>query len=224
MDNTANFDALKQATQGAAAISAPASPLGASSAPELAALYQSTFQLPQSQAGAGSAGQLAGQIDAEQKAAAAKAAAEAKQRQQDLQDPSKYRAVQKPDGGYDWYAPDGKQVDIATLTQQTGTSPTDWIAGKYGKSQNPVDIQYAQDSKNLEDFVNAVLGGDTKKVQQYTDKEPQLANYSDKGGISKLINEFQQNYQRYYVPRAQDANAWGASPGNLTVQNPSQGY
>lgn len=208
MDNTANFEALKAATQGANAISAPAPTFAASNEPELANLYKSTFQLPQSSAAAGGAAGVAGQIAAEQKAAAEKAAAEAKQRVQDAADPTKYRAVKKADGGYDWYAPDGKQVDIATLTKLTNTNPSDWLKD----SQNPIDVQYLQDSKNLQDYIQAKLSNDTAKVNAYEKAQSDLKKYQGKGGAAQLIQDFQNHYQRYYVPAQ-----WGVRPSDNPV-------
>lgn len=223
MDNTGNFEALKQATLGANAISAPTSTLGASNAPELANLYQSTFQLPQSSGATAAHAQLASDVVAEQKAAAARAAAEAKQKAADLSDPNKYRVVQKDDGGYDFFAPDGSQVDIATLTKNTGTKPTDWLAGKYGDSQNPIDIQYVEDQKNLSDYIKAKLSGNKTKIDAYETADPSLKQYQGQGGAHQLISKFQQAYQRYYVPRTQDPNAWGQNPGD-SPQVPSINY
>ena len=207
---------LQQAVLGAQNIQSPASTLGASQAPELAALYQSSFQLPQS-SGAVSAG---ANIAADQVAAAKRAAAEAKQREQDLADPSKYRAVQKEDGGYDFFAPDGSQVDIATLTQRTQTKATDWIKD----SQNPIDIQYLEDQKNVNGFINAILTKDQDKINKYRNQaaaeygEDVLAPYvSGRGGVDKLLKQFQKNYQRYYVPRSVNPQSWGTAPGLPTV-------
>lgn len=204
---------LKAATLGAANISAPASPLGASSAPELAKLYQSGFQLPQ----ATGATNAAGNIAQEQVKAAAAAAAVAKQKQADLSNISAYKIVQKPNGGYDFFQPDGKQVDIATVSQATGTPPSKLVAD----SQNPIDIQYRNDYNNLQKYVDAVLSKDTKTIKEFQSSEPALQQYNDQGGIHRLIQNFQQSYQRYYVTRDQNPNAWGANiPSNPIVQAP----
>lgn len=222
MDNSANFEALKAATLGADAISAPTSTLGASNAPELANLYKSTFQLPQSSGSTSAAANVSGDIVAQQRAAAAaaaQAAAEAKQKAADLQDLSKYRVQQKDDGGYDFFAPDGSQVDIATLSQRTGVKPVDILFSKTlgTDSQNPIDIQYAEDQKNLNDYIRAKLSNNTAKIKQYETSQPDLSQYQGQGGAHNLINKFQQTYQRYYVPRSVDTNAWGTNPGSPVV-------
>lgn len=206
MDNSGNFAALKDATLGASAISAPVSPLGASNAPELGKLYQSTFQLPQSEGATSAHAQLASQVVAEQKAAAAAA----KQKQKDLSNINSYKLVKKKDGGYDFFDPDGNQVDIATLTQRTGVKPADVVKD----SENPIDIQYVNDYNNLQDYISAKLSGDSKKAKAYEASKPELAQYQGKGGAHQLISDFQNYYQRYYTPRDVNPNAWGVTPGD----------
>lgn len=213
MDNTANFEALKAATLGAQAIQSPTSTLGASNAPELAALYQSTFQLPQSTGAANSAGNVAGDIEEEKRRAAAaakKAAEEAAQKAADLADPKKYRVVKKDDGGYDFFAPDGSQVDIATLAQRTQTKPSEWISD----SENPIDVQYLEESANLNKYINAKLSKNKKVYEAYEEANPELKKFQGKGGVDQLIKLFKKRYERYYVPRSVNPNAWGTRPGD----------
>lgn len=206
---------LLAATQGANQIQAPASNLGASQGPELAALYQSSFQLPQSQGAVSAQANVA----AEQVAAAKKAAAEAEQRQKDLSDPSKYRQVQNKNGGYDFYDPNGNQVDIATLSAKTGTKPADWLKD----SQDPTDVQYKNDYSNLQKFMDAVTSKDKKTVDAFTSTDSNLKKYTQsKGGLHNLMQDFYNSYQRYYVPRSQDPQAWGRIPGSPLVPT-SQG-
>lgn len=190
---------LRDAVLGAGQVQAPASPYS-----DIAALYAPEFQAMQSEAG-GQA--IVGGAQA-QKEAATRAAAQKKEREADLSDPSKYRVVKKEDGGFDFFAPDGSQVDIATLSSRTSTKPSDWIKD----SENPIDIQYMNDYANLQDYVSAVLSKDKKKVDEYRAGSPQLSQYDDRGGIDRLIEQFQKSYNRYYVP-----SKWGESPGGPVV-------
>ncbi len=199
---------LRDAVLGAPQIQAPASPLGASQAPELAKLAQSSFQLPQSNQATGALAQQAGDLVQQQKAAAAAAKAAAKKKEADLADIRAYRIVKKSDGGYDFFDPTNKQVDIATLTQRTGTKPSELLK----ESENPIDIQYVQDYQNLQDYAQAILSGDKKKAQTYRNSAPELKKYDDRGGVQRLFNDFQSHYKRYYVP-----SAWGESPGSALV-------
>ncbi len=159
----------------------------------------------------------------EQVAAAKRAAALARQRQEDMSDPRKYRRVPKKDGGFDFFDPEGNQVDIATLTERTQTKPIDWIKD----SQNPIDIQYLEDSNNLEDYIKAKLSKNTQKITQY-EANTALGNYQGKGGADQLINDFKKHYERYYVPRTQNPNAWGSVPSDQPFvpapQSDNSGY
>lgn len=219
MDNTQNLEALKAATIGAQQIQAPDSPLGASNYAAIAGHNQAAFQLPQSSGATNASANIAQQQVEAQKAAAAaaKAAAnDAQQKAQDLQDINKYRIVQKDDGGYDFFDPTGAQVDIATLSQRTGTKPVQVLKN----SENPIDQQYVQDYGNLQNYVQAVVSGDRKTVDSYQAAEPNLKQYNDKGGVQKLIDQFKQTYQRYYTPRSVNAQAWGYPNGNTVVPTP----
>lgn len=208
-----NFQALKDATLGAAAIAPPPSTLGASQAPELANLYRSSFQLPLATGAVSAAANTAGDIVAEQKRQAAIAA----QKQKDQADPKSYKKVKKDDGGFDFYDSDGNQVDIATLTKRTGTRATDWI----DDSENPIDMQYKSDYNNLQDLLDAVVNKDTETLDSYRQQ------FTDQGlpDITKekpqdIINQFKQYYERYYTPREQNPNAWGTTPNaNLFAPN-----
>lgn len=209
-----NIEALKQAVLGAGNIQSPASSLGASQGPELAALYQSTFQLPQSSGATSAIGQQTQDIVSAQKAAAAAARAAAKKKEWDPTEPRNYKRVKKSDGGYDFFDKDGKPVDIATLTQRTGTKPSEWI----DDSENPIDIQYREDYNNLQDYASAVLSGNRKKVDAYRKSEPGLSRYDGRSGIDNLMREFQSSYKRYYVP-----SAYGYAPGKTVVPAPTTG-
>lgn len=219
MDNSATFAALKAATLGAQDIQAPPSTLGASDYDAISKYNYIDYALPQSNFATNAGNNIAQQQVAEQKAAAARAAALAKQKEEDMADPRKYRKgatingkfmenATKEDGGYDFFDPNGQQVDIATLTQRTGTKPSTWLEG----SQNPIDLQYAAELNNLNDYVNAKLGGNSEKAQEYEEAEPLLAQYQGKGGMQKLMDKFNQRYERYFVPRSTNPNAWGTVP------------
>lgn len=144
MDNTGNFQAIKDATLGAADISPPPSPLGASNAPELANLYKSTFQLPLVTAASNAAGNTASAIVAQRKAEAAAALQAAK----DRQDPSKYQQIRKDDGGYAFLDPSGKEITAQQYADITGKDP----AGVLKDSRNPIDQAFVSDYNSLQQY------------------------------------------------------------------------
>lgn len=193
---------------------APANILGASNYGEISQMGAIDRKLPTSIGLAGESINIAQEQVAAQKAAEALAAKKA----EDLADPKKYRKVKKDDGGYDFFDPEGKQVDIATLTQRTETKAGDWV----GDSENPIDIQYLEENKNLNDYVKAKLSNDAEKVNKYETANPELKQYQGKGGIDELINAFKNRYRRYYITQQQDPQAWGNRPSDTPLV-PSNG-
>lgn len=185
-------DALKAATLGAQQIQSPDSPLGASSAPELAKMYQSSFQLPQSSGGASALTNIAQQQVAEakaQQAAAEKAA-------QDAKDPSKYQRVQKQDGGYAFFDPTGKEISASQYAQILGVSPDRVLAD----SNNPIDLAFQQDYKSLQQYFQDKIN--SKFDQTAADRAAQTEKaVKDAYGIdlakqnhADVVNTFMQSY------------------------------
>lgn len=209
-----NFEALKAATLGAQQIQAPSSnPLGASMAPEISRLNQVNFQLPQSRQASRAMIDRNQVILTNQKQAAEQHLQDLKQQAQDIADqadPKSYSKVKKADGGFDFFDSKGNQIDIATLAQKTQTKPTDWI----DDSENPIDIQYREQKKNLDKYIAAKIGGNKKVADAYETSDPALKQYQGVGGAHQLAMDFAKAFQRYYVPRTQDPQAWGANNGN----------
>lgn len=207
--------ALRDAVLGANNIQAPASPLGASNGAELANLYRSSFQLPQSSGAIAAGAEISSQ---RVKAAEAQKKLD-EQKKQDLADIAKYRAVRKQDGGYDFYDPEGNQVAVSELAQRTGMKPQDILYNKTlgTDSENPMDIQFREDHANLNEYINAVLSKDKKKIEEFRQSRKELNQYDDRGGIDRLINDFKNSYRRYYVTREEDPSAWGEQVGNVVV-------
>ena len=210
-----DINALVQAVQGQTAGAVPSSnPLGSDMFAELASANAAGVALPRAQ-GASTGADFNAQVDAQAaREGAARAAAAKKRELEAMLNPDNYTMKQKDDGGFDFFDPNGKQIDIATFAKIKGVRPVDVIA----KSQNPIDVQYAQDYDNLEKFMQAVTSKDKTKVAEFTANEPALKKYTTgKGGLDRLLQDFRNTYKRYYTPRSADPNAWGARPGGRLV-------
>lgn len=132
-----NQAALNAAQAGSAAITDPSNPLGASQNAVLQPIHDITYNHLQTGAAANAAINQA-QIDV----AAQKAAAAAQN------DPNKYTRVQAPDGGWNFYGPDGKPVSAADFARVKQV-PVDKVLGD---SQNPIDIAFQQDYQQLQNY------------------------------------------------------------------------
>lgn len=178
--------ALRDAVLGATNIQSPTSPLG--SFPELARLYQSSFQLPQSGGAANALANQATQTVADQKAAAA-----AKKK-------SDYQRIKKKDGGYAFFDPSGKEISAYDYANGVGKNPADVLAD----SENPIDIGYQQDYKNLQDYIGAKLNSkqDSQAASQAKQIEDQVrqAHGIDLSSLNpqQLIDQFKQAYPTVY--------------------------
>lgn len=203
-----DLDSLAKAVQGNMASNIPTSIY-----PELGQFYASRFAAPAQELRLGGEAYNA-KVNEENRKLDAEAAL---RKAQDKTDPSKYRRVRKDDGGFDFFDPDGNQIDIATYASVTGDRPVDIVKD----SENPIDTQYLEDWSNLQDYISAIRDGDQEVVDAMRKDQPALAQYDSEGGIDSLLQEFKNYYKRYYVSRKQDPNAWGTRPGNSLFRSRS---
>ena len=144
---------LKGASQGA--------PTGA--IPELANAMTGSFRA----ASVARPGKAQGVVAAEQAAQEEeqrKAAFAAEQRKvQDMLDPSKYDRRRKDDGGFAFFDPTGKEIDIDTYAKRTGARRSEILAD----SENPVDLQFLDDYETMNKINQAAWNNDSEALQEY---------------------------------------------------------
>lgn len=193
------YATLKSAVLGAQTNVAPgASPLG--SFPELSKLYTTAPQLAQQTLSSAAPNYNSGVDAANEKATTDANAAAAVQKLKDLQDPSKYQQVQKPDGGYAFYDPLGNEISASQYAAVNKSTPSDVLKN----SQNPVDIAYRQDYNNLQTYINAKLrsGSSQKQADIATGIEDQVKSAYGiniaKMSPQQLIQTFQAAYPTVY--------------------------
>lgn len=181
-----NFQQLKSAVLGATNIQSPSSPIV--QYPELAKMYQSSFQLPQIKAAVGAQSAITNT-----QVAAAEAAKKAEQqKQQDMLDPNKYQQIPKQDGGYEFIAPNGQSITAQDYARITGKNEAQVLSD----SKNPMDQNFVNDYNNLQDFLTALRNNDTAKVDAITQAQPELNNFKD--NLPGLIDLFKKHYPTVY--------------------------
>lgn len=188
-------------------IQTPTSPLG--NFPELAQMYQSSFQLPLSNAQTGS------QANADQITVANQKAA---------QSAGNYRQIPLPDGGFGFVDPTGKEISASEYAAATGKAPTDVLKN----STNPIDIGYQKDFKDLQDYINLKLQSskDTAAAQKAKAIEADVQK-SYKINIAKmtpaqLIATFQSAYPTIYG--ANQNNAPGVPSGHTFIPQATDSF
>jgi hypothetical protein len=85
------------------------------------------------------------------------------QKLQDSMDPNKYQKQRKDDGGFAFFDPSGKEIDIHTYAQRTGQRRVDVLKD----SENPLDQQYIDDWSQMNDLNQAVWRNDKTAMDTF---------------------------------------------------------
>lgn len=129
--------------------------------PEIANAMRSKFALGGvSKAGQGM-GVVASQVADDEEKRREAARKQQIQALQDKMDPSKYQKLRKDDGGFAFYDPDGKEIDIDTYAKRTGMRRADILKD----SENPIDQQYIYDWSQLNDVSQRLFAGDSANLK-----------------------------------------------------------
>lgn len=162
IDGAAGYAQLKAAVLGAQSAGGD-SPLG--SFPELAKLYSTAPELTKVQLNS-----AAPQYNTSVKVANDEAAASAAKA-------GKYQQIQKSDGGYAFYDPNGQEISAAQYAAVHGTDPAELLK----HSMNPIDQQFRQDAKMLQDYMN-------NKANSKNDPKARAAAQATETQVRKLYN------------------------------------
>lgn len=189
-----DYKPFADAISAANSAQAPATPYA-----ELANMYRSSFQLPLAGAGAAGIGAAAGfnrQVqDQNDSVARQKKIDDLKEKIsgiKDMFDPSKYKQIRREDGGFDYYDPQGKQIQLNQYAQITGKRPYDILKD----SENSVDLQYIQDYKSMQELANAFANGD----KEYLDKLPDnMKQYLKGKTMNDVMLDFKKQYPQVYI-------------------------
>ena len=143
--------------------------------PEIANAMRSKFALGGiSQAGKGM-GVVASQVADDEEKRREAARKQQLQELQDKMDPSKYQRLRKDDGGYAFFDPTGKEIDIDTYAKRTGIRRVDVLKD----SENPIDQQFIYDYDQMNKLNQAIWSGDTASIQEYKAIFPDLFSNGD---------------------------------------------
>lgn len=136
-------------------------------------------------------GNLAGEVDRQEREAADAARKAQMQKIQDKLDPNKYQARKdRPDGGYSFYDPDGNLIDIKRYSQVTGLNPAKILAD----SDNPFDRQYVNDYSNTRDLITAVQNGDTDTINSFKAENQNIGAMKPEDIMRELIRRYPHIY------------------------------
>lgn len=169
------YPQLRDAVLGAQSIQSPTSPLG--SFPELAQLYQSSFQLPQSSGASGVLAQNTNDVVDEQKRQAAAAASSGGGGGGGRGGGGGFTVKARKDGGFGFYDADGNEVSAAEYASATGKD----LSTVLKNSKNPVDKAFLLDFKQLNGYIN-------NKLNAKNDPKARSAAQAVETQVRKLYN------------------------------------
>lgn len=119
---------------------------------------------------------------------------DAKQRQQEaerLMDPKQYQQKENDVGGFDFFDPNGKKITIEQYAKVTGKNRAELLSD----SQDPTDVQFRNDYKNLQEVLEATLNKDTDKLEAYYQNQPELKGMKP----DDLLKRFRAYYPGYFT-------------------------
>lgn len=144
---------------------------------------------------------------------------------QDLQDPSKYKQVLKADGGYDFFDPLGRKINIQQYSQATGKQPKEVLS----KSENSLDKQYLSDHKQTQDVVNALMNSDGSYFKKLQKSDPQefdavqavikQSGSNNAEAAQNIALQFQKLYPNIYQADKPDVGTVGNNLRSSIIQS-----
>lgn len=112
------------------------------------------------------------------------------QKLSDEADPSKYQKVRKADGGFAFFDPNGKEVDINKFAAVTGSRRADILKD----SENPLDQEYINDYLNMQDLASALYNGDNDTVKAFQEQNPTTKGRTPQQLMGLLIQKYPHMY------------------------------
>lgn len=143
-------------------------------------------------------------------------------RKEDLQrrlDPGNYERKRKDDGGFAFYDPDGKEIDIATYAKVTGRRRADILSD----SENPLDLKYLADYQDTLGVINAINTGDVAALQEYSAAQPALKGMTPDELLKRLMKQYPHMYGMGSYDQTRQINADSFAENNRPGYVPFDG-
>lgn len=113
---------------------------------------------------------------------------------QDQMDPSKYQQVRKDDGGFAFFDPSGKEIDIDTYAKRTGQRRVDVLKD----SENPLDQQFIDDYMQMNDLNQKIWQNDTEEINNYKLQYPELFSNGNNPTPEEINKKLLEKYPHIY--------------------------
>lgn len=212
--------AIGQSAQASAGVTPFGAVPGMASSPQtisnIGRLFDSSYKLLGSNSAAGAAGKDAS-IKAQNEENAAEMARKKKadeletqisdldQRRKDYTNPEKWKQIIKDDGGYDFFDPEGNQVDVRTYSKATNKHLDDVLKN----SRNQKDVEFTNEYKFVQELGNAMQRNDKEAYKKLKEKYPA---YWNKKMVDKTPEEYG-TFESYAQAFKQSWPDFFANPG-----------
>lgn len=111
-----------------------------------------------------------------------------------MNDPSKFQRLRKDDGGFAFFDPAGKEIDIDTYAKKTGARRVDILKD----SENPIDQQFIRDFDMTDQVSQAIYQNDIETLQALADDNPEVfkSGATQQGIMEELMRKYPHIYGR----------------------------
>lgn len=111
-----------------------------------------------------------------------------------MNDPSKYQQLRKDDGGFAFFDPAGKEIDIDAFAKKTGQRRIDILKD----SENPIDQQFIRDFDMTDLVSQAIYQNDTETLQGLAEDHPEVfkSGATQQGIMEELMRKYPHIYGR----------------------------
>lgn len=131
-----------------------------------------------------------------------------------MNDPSNFKRVAAQDGGYDFYDPAGRKIDMQTYAAAKGVRPDEVLKD----SGNPNDTDFAQNYNKTVQLGHIMASGDKSSMDKFLKSNPDVKNNIDQLGI-KSYSDYVKNFRQAYAPYFTQSQSNGVQTQANNVPN-----
>ena len=138
-----------------------------------------------------------------------KAAKEAQDKLDYLNDPKNYKSVINDAGGYDFYDPSGQKLTAVQYAKATNKHITDL----YKDSQDPNDKDFSDDHNKVLELGKIIQTGDKKARDKFYEKNPTWKEAYHNSSYNDIVKDLHNEYPGYFTSDTQGvtSDAYGSS-------------
>lgn len=142
----------------------------------------------------------------------------------EMNDPANFKRVAAQDGGYDFYDPAGRKINMQTYAAAKGIRPDEALKD----SGNPNDTDFTNNYNKTVELGRVMATGDKSSLDKFLKSNPDVKNNIDQLGI-KSYADYVKNFRQAYTPYFTQSESQGIQqqannvPNNMQLSGGSSG-